>query len=411
MIPSGRAPGQGEPHVVFVNRFFHPDESATSQLLSDLAVWLARDGMAVEVVASRLRFDDAAAGLPRRECVAGVRVTRCRTTRFGRLHTAGRALDYLSFLAAASAAVLARSRPGTIVVAMSDPPLLGSALRPVVRLRGARLVNWWQDVFPDVALALGMLRGGAGLLGRARDRLLRAAAANVAIGDRMAGRLCLAVPEARVDVIPNWALPADAAPDGKADLRTEWGLAGKFVVGYSGNLGRAHEFDTLLAAARELRERTDIAFLLVGDGYHRAGLEARCRAAGLANVTFRPYQPRALLAASLASADAHLVSLLPALEGLIVPSKLYGILSAGRPVLFVGDPAGEVGTIVTRHHCGVAVPVGDGAALASAVRRLADEPDLAANLGRRGRELADGLLSREAALRRWRDLLREVHGG
>lgn len=370
-------------HVVFLNRFFPPDHSATSQILGDLALDLRSRGVAVEVITSRLRYDDPRAELPHREDVGGVRVLRVWTTRFGRGGLAGRAIDYLSFYLSATVCLAMRARRGSVVVAMTDPPLISIPALPVVRLRRARLVNWLQDVFPEVAERLGVITSPAlvGLLRRLRNVSLRGAATNVAIGERMAGLIAQQCGRAAA-VIPNWALEEvedDASPPVRADgaasaaaaLRLEWGLGAAFVVGYSGNMGRAHRLDVLIDVAARLRDVPDILFLLVGDGAQRAALEGRARDLGLKNVRFRPYQPRERLRASLMVPDLHVVSLDERLEGLIVPSKFVGVIALGRPVLCLGEPAGELGTLVRESGCGLAVNARDPDAIATALRAVA----------------------------------------
>src|SRR5712671_4057315 len=183
--------------VLFVNRFFHPDHSATSQMLSDLSFHLAERGWTVEVVTSRQRYDEARATLPSRETVRGVEVRRVWSTRFGRAFLPGRAIDYATFYVSAFFALLRRAGRGATIVALTDPPLISVIAALAAMLRGTRLVNWTQDLFPEVAEALGMhaLR----VLRRARDWSLRRAHANVALGEAMAARL----PNAAV--IHNWA--------------------------------------------------------------------------------------------------------------------------------------------------------------------------------------------------------------
>src|SRR5947199_279632 len=183
--------------VLFVNRFFHPDHSATSQMLSDLAFHLAARGWRVEVVTSRQRYDDAAARLASRETVSGVAVKRVWSARFGRGFLPSRAIDYATFYASAFLALLRRASRETTIVALTDPPLISVVAAMAAMLRGATLINWTQDLFPEIAEALGMraLR----VLRRARDWSLRRARTNVALGDSMAARLPNAI------VIHNWA--------------------------------------------------------------------------------------------------------------------------------------------------------------------------------------------------------------
>lgn len=361
-------------------------------MLSDLAFHLAARGWDVEVIASRQRYDDADAQLPRQQLERGVRITRVATTRFGRRFLPGRAVDYATFYRNAFRAI--RASREAIVVAMTDPPLLSV----IAALAAPRVVNWIQDLFPEVAEGLGMR--GFGLLRRLRDWSLRKARANVVLGERMAERL------AKIPTIVqhNWAtdglvpVPRDANR-----LRREWGLGDRFVVGYSGNLGRAHEFATIVAAARALPE---VDFLIIGGGAQLEAVKAETRE--LANVQFRPYQPRELLSESLSAADVHLISLQPQLEGLIVPSKFYGIVAVARPAIFLGDRDGEVARLVAAHRCGFAVEPGNAEALIGAIRTLAADRDAADAMGRAGRALYDERFAPGIALAAWERILLEV---
>ncbi len=400
---------------VFVNRFFYPDHSATSQILSDLAFFLAETGYQVQVVTSRLAYGDPGAALPAQELVGGVRIQRVWTSRFGRDFLPGRALDYLTFYLSATWALFRLVRRDDLVVAKTDPPLISVPAGWVAALRGARLVNWLQDLFPEVAaeLGMGLARGLVGrLLMQVRNHSLRRAVTNVAIGQRMMTRLVAQGGDrARVCVIHNWAdgeriRPRD--PEGQP-LRAEWGLSGKFVIGYSGNLGRAHEYATLLGAAERLRADPNIVFLFVGGGALMPSLKAEVRALGLSNVLFRPYQPRERLAESLGVADVHLVVLRPELEGLIVPSKLYGIpggLAAWRPTLNVGSPQGEVAESIRDAEAGFTTEIGDVDALARRIRHLKGDADLRRRMGENARRLFDGRFSKARAMGEWDDLLR-----
>ena len=397
--------------VVFVNRFFHPDESATSRMLSDLAFRLAARGIEVAVVTSRQLYEDARANLPAHEVVRGVAVHRLSTATRGRGSLLGRAADYLSFHVAAGIKLLALLKPGDVVVAKTDPPLISIVTSGVARLRGAGTVNWLQDVFPEVAVALGMrvLPGwAASTLLALRDRSLRKAAANIVLGERMRDHLlALGIHASRIRVVPNWADTDQVIPTafGAGATRQRLRLQNRFVVGYSGNLGRAHEFDTLLGAARLLREDARFAFLITGGGAKVASLRQAVESDRLESFHFLPHQPADLLSDSLAAADAHLISLLPALEGLIVPSKLYGILAAGRPAVFIGDLDGEVARVLREHECGIAVAVGDSSRLATELRCMLDSPGTLERVGRNARRLAEQRYTSEHAAANWSHLL------
>jgi glycosyltransferase involved in cell wall biosynthesis len=415
--------------LIFLNRFFHPDHSATSQMLSDLAFALAKGGRAVAVITSRQRYDAPTEALPTREVIDGVLVYRVWTTRFGRASLLGRVVDYATFYLSAAWRLWRVAGPGDVVIAKTDPPMLSVIAGPVCRRRKSKLVNWLQDIFPEAAEALGI--GGRAahaplqLMRRLRGRSLRAGDMNVVLGARMAERVRgLGVPGERIRVIPNWADGAAIAPvDPAANaLRREWQLSDAFVVGYSGNLGRAHEIDTFLDAMTLLEktppaggpgavaQRRPVRWLFIGSGALFEVLQAEAARRRLASVRFKPYQPKTRLAESLSAADVHLVSLRPALEGLIVPSKSYGIAAAGRPTIFVGDKDGEIARLIAQHECGRTVEIGDGIALAETICELAANPELCRQMGQRARQTFETEFDKPIALARWEKLLQEVSG-
>jgi colanic acid biosynthesis glycosyl transferase WcaI len=401
--------------LIFINRFFAPDHSATSQILSDLAFDLAGGGREVRLVTSRQIYDDPKAALPERETINGVDVHRVASTGFGRAALIGRAIDYVSFYRSVRRCLNDLVRPGDIVIAKTDPPLMSVVARPVARRNGARLVNWLQDIYPETAVELGVpfMRGPvAASLAALRNVTLREAAATVVVGDLMARKVeALGAPAERIHVIPNWCNDEDIRLVANADnpLRQEWNLAEKFVLGYSGNLGRAHDFETVLGAAERLRDEPRVAFLMIGGGKRFAELSAAVRTRGLAGAfRFLPYQARTLLSYSLGAADVHWVSLDPRLEGLIVPSKFYGIAAAGKPIIVIGDPNGELGRLVQRNACGFAIAPGDSEALAATLRQVLNAPQAVLDTGDRARKMLDVHFTRRQGLARWRQFLNRL---
>lgn len=412
--------------VIFVNRYFYPDHAATSQLLSDLAFALAQQEREVCVVASRQCYDDPQAVLAQYENVAGVSIHRAWSTRFGRANLFGRALDYVSFYCSAGWTLARAARRGDIIVAKTDPPLISVVAGAVAAWRGALLINWLQDLFPEVAAGLldnaadsrrhgnrrslknKLLAGVCRLLRKFRDKSLRQARCNVAIGELMRQRLLdLGIADAHIRVVHNWADGQAIQPIAAAEnpLRAEWLIADKFVVGYSGNLGRAHAIDTLLAAMELLRDDERIVFLFVGGGAQMQRLQEECRRRGLSHVLFKPYQPRERLHLSLSVPDVHLIVLQALMEGLIVPSKFYGIAAAGRPSVYIGAQHGEISAILRAAECGFTAPPGDGACLAAMLRRLAADSSLCETLGGNARRVFERRFEQRLALQAWSDLL------
>jgi glycosyltransferase involved in cell wall biosynthesis len=399
--------------IIFVNRYYAPDHAATSQMLTDLATALASE-FQVHVVTSRQRYDDPAASLPRYELNHLVSIDRVYATTFGRASLPGRALDYISFYVSAALRLLHLARRGDVIVAKTDPPLISVPAGWVARLRGAHLVNWLQDVFPEVAGQLG-LSIGDGAIGSTlrgfRNASLRRAAVNIALGTQMADRVAAAgVPRERIHVIHNWADGTALQPmtDAANPLRSEWMLADKFVIGYSGNFGRVHEFHTMVGAAQELKANPEIVFLLIGAGAQITMLEIAARDQGLTNFVFKPYQPRSRLSQSLGAADVHVVTLRPELEGLVVPSKYYGIAAVGRPTIFIGDTNGEIATIIGETESGLCVAQGDVKGLADAIVMLRGDPKLREQMGRNARRAFELRFEKSIAVAAWRSLLQAV---
>jgi glycosyltransferase involved in cell wall biosynthesis len=251
-----------------------------------------------------------------------------------------------------------------------------------------------------------------------RDVTLKGAAINVVIGKRMAAKLeADGVRPEKICIISNFADGnlIRPVPRSNNSLAKEWGLEDAFVAGYSGNLGRAHSFGTFLAAIEQLESgqtqagcgapNRPVRWLFTGSGVQMDALKREVERRKLKTVLFKPYQPAALLSESLSLADVHLISLLPKFEGLIVPSKYYGIAAAGRPCIFVGDPNGELADIIAQNGTGFVVSEGDGKALADAVLALKRDPGLASSQGSRARALFEARFDFPHTLTAWEDII------
>ncbi len=397
--------------IIFLNRFFYPDHSATSQLLTDLAFDLAARGNPVTVITSRQRIDAPKARLAGFERINGVEVHRIWTTSSSRGSLTGRALDYLTFYLFAGWRLFRLCRAGDVVVAKTDPPLISVVASLVARVRKARQVNWLHDLFPEVAIRLGVgaLSGWMGrTLRRLRNWSLKSAQTNVVLGNRMASVLkSEGVGADRISIVHNWCDGGAIRPLARSrnPLRKSLKIGDAFVVMYSGNLGRAHDLNVIIQAARQLKSHSSILFLVVGDGVQRPWFETEIERRGLRNIRVEDYQPRERLGESLSIGDLHLVSLRPELEGLIVPSKFYGVAAAGRPTVFIGSPDGEIARILKRENCGVCVAPDDGEGLAKQIVALELDPDARRAMGKAAREVFEQRLDQPIALAAWRQVL------
>ncbi|MDQ3753452.1 MAG: glycosyltransferase family 4 protein, partial [Acidobacteriota bacterium] len=294
-----------------------------------------------------------------------------------------------------------------IILALTTPPLISLLALLVARARGARMIVLMQDVYPDVAVAVGTLKKNS-LVARLLERLsalaLRRADRIIVLGEcmreRVRAKLGGAAARPPVDVIPNWAdgeqiKPLD--PNSENPFAARHDLEDKFAVLFSGNFGLVNEFATVLRAAEILGDRADVQFVFVGDGAKHAEIESFVRQRGLGNVLVLPYQPREFVRYSLAAGDALLVTLADGLAGLSVPSKTYAIMAAGRPVLYVGDAKSDVARLITRSGCGTVVAAGDARGLADVITDWAANKLRTEEMGRTARRTFERYFERAHA--------------
>lgn len=405
----------------FVNQYYWPDVASTGQHLADLCEALVARGHRVRVICSRGQYLEGKGEAPAFEIHRGVEIVRIAASSNGKNGSLWRrALDYLSFHLLLARAVLSGPRPDAMVT-LTTPPLLGVWGRVAQVLRRTRHVHWVMDLHPDAEFELGMLKRGS-LLGRllsfACAHPMRRATRNVVLGAYQGRRLTdRGVSADRITEIPVWSSADEVSPiDHRFNpLRTEMGWQDRFVVLYSGNAGLVHRFEELCHAMRVLEKRAPgIHFAFVGGGPRRAEIEAFAAEHELSNVEFHGYLPRESLKHSLPAGDVHFMSLEPAQTGVAVPGKLYGILAAGRPVLFVGAERCESADTVRDAEAGLCFEPGDGDGLADAIEALALDRamggDRVAEMGRRARAEFLERFEREVCCEQWVELLEEVVG-
>jgi colanic acid biosynthesis glycosyl transferase WcaI len=397
-------PGR-RPKLLVLNQYYRPRLEATAQLLAELCTALA-DDFDITVITGSVGDPS----VPLEEVRDGVRIIRVRSTSYERSRLSRRATNYLTYMSWSLFAAM-RERPD-VVFAMTDPPMIGAVALVVARRFRVPLVVTSQDIFPEVAVELGRLRNPilVELLRATVELYVRRADRIVAIGETMQKRLegKGASPE-RIRVIPNWVQAGQLTPQPRDNRwAREHGLTGKFVLMHSGNVGHAQNLETVIRAASFLRDLDDLVVAIIGSGARWDEIVALADRLEVDAVRFFPYQPRAELALSLSSADLHVVGLAKGLSGYVVPSRLYGIMAVGQPVIVVADPESETAQLVQEVGCGVVVPAGSTDALAAVVRRArSGEFDLE-EMGRRGREYVIAEADLPIAVGRYRELLRGV---
>jgi colanic acid biosynthesis glycosyl transferase WcaI len=363
--------------ILLINQFFWPDQAATSQLLGDLAQGLADRGHEVHVICSDADYSTAAAS-------AGPPVTihriKCLPFMRGRI---GRMLCYLSFYIGAAFLGLVVPRPD-LVITLTTPPLISLLGTLIKMLRASRHFIWEMDVYPDVAIDLKYFAAGGvvdRITGALADFSRRRADGIVALGECMKDRLVQrGAPPGKISVADNWANGEAIYPVPRS------GNAGRLVLLYSGNFGLAHDFETLAGAIQTLKEDDRFSFIFSGNGPSKKKLAVLCQQENIDSVEFRPFVGRDELCESLAAGDIGIVTQAGACCGSVVPSKIYGLLAAGRPVLFIGPQQATPARIVERFQCGWHVSCGDVASLVALLKRLVNSPQEVQAAGERARQ-------------------------
>jgi colanic acid biosynthesis glycosyl transferase WcaI len=369
--------------ILILNQFFWPDTAATGQLLSDVADALSANGQSVEIICGSSSYG-ATMNAPKPR----VTIKRLRNARFSRKF-GGRLGSYLSFLGGALWHGMRSNRPD-IVLTLTTPPLVSLIGLMIQKFRGAKHIIWEMDVYPDVAVDLGVLKANgapAKLFGWLADVPRHHADSIIALGDCMKTRLVEhGIAADKIVVAENWSdrdesdspYPSTALPI----------PGGPLCVLYSGNLGLAHDVETIAGAIAELgsqpsgSDMNSVRFRFAGAGSRQTWLRDFCSMRKLDNAEFLPYCERHELSARLASGHLGLVAQKTECLGSAVPSKTYGIMAAGRPILFIGPKASTVAKIISKYDCGWHLECGDVKGLVELLQRLNRNRELIEDAGR-----------------------------
>jgi colanic acid biosynthesis glycosyl transferase WcaI len=398
--------------LLFINRYFYPDISATAQLLTELTEDLAAQGETVTVITGNTAYTGGPSALPAQEIYKGIRIVRVGFSRFGRTHTLGRLADYISFWISAFVTAV-RAKHQDCLVVLSDPPML-SVLAALVRMiKPMKTVCWLQDVFPEIAVRAGVLSEGfvTRCLRWLAQWSLRQMDQVVVIGRCMERQILSdGVPSPSLARISNWADGAHikSLPRSENEFLQRHNLENRFVVMYSGNHGVVHEFETLVALLRETRAVPELCFCFIGDGAWKKKLVETAQTEGWPHICFLPYQPKSLLQSSLSAAHVHLVSLRTDMEGLSIPSKVYGALAAGRPVIFIGPRGSETAALVGEAQCGYSVQPGDTQGAVQALLAIYQDRALLEKQGQAARLYFNRRFDRNIATKNFHQVFQRV---
>jgi len=404
---------QGKSSVLFLNRSYWPDVEATGQLLTALCEGLASD-FQVSVLAGQpntiveeLEVEDWNSTILRND----VGINRVKHTSFPKRNLLGKGLNFLSFARSARSA-LRNITPPDVVVFETDPFLLAFEADRLKKRMNCRMVGYLQDIYPDVAVALQKV-GNNWAIRRLRNSLFdiyRRCDRMVVLSQDMAALLTdNGVASDRISVVPNWADTEKIAPTSGANrFREQHQLGKQFVAMYSGNLGLTQRLEEFVAAAELLKERIDILFCFVGRGSQESALRKLVETRRLTNIKFIDYQPQTELTHSLTAANIHLVPLTKLLSRCLMPSKLYGILAAGRPYLTNAPTGSELHTISINHKVGLTVEPESIQAIADQILWAADHPAELEIMGQNARRLAESEYTQQRSIAKFRDVLQQA---
>jgi glycosyltransferase involved in cell wall biosynthesis len=374
-----------------INQFYPPDYAATGQLIQELATQLVELGLDVRIFTGQPGYAFAKASAPALEQSERLQIKRSRTTRFWSKRIRGKTLNGLLFFFRAGLHLIKAGWRGDVLLLTSAPPFLPILGYLAHLCFGVSYICLIYDLYPDVAVALNVVTPKhwlARLWDTFNHQIWQQSSGIIVLSSTMKDRAIAKFPELadKISVIHNWADPNWIRPLPKSEnwFARKHGLADHFTVLYSGNLGRCHEMDTILDAAEKLQNEP-IQFVFIGDGAKRISCLEKVQQLGLKNCIFLPYQEKHVLPYSLTASDVSLVSIAKDLEGLVVPSKLYGILASGRPVAAICEPHSYLCQLFQDANCGSTFVQGDSEGLARFLRFLSLNPKQAEEMGRSGR--------------------------
>jgi len=399
--------------IAVLTHDMHPDVFTNSRLLLDAATGFAERGHEVTFYSALPSSKD-----PEPVFSSGISVVRHWSPRFDRVGikrriTNSAVVAFLIFIR------LLFTRKPTVMLVDTTSSFLGPCAWAISRIRGHRYVYLATELYPDAAVALGVIRPG-GIVQRIWDfsnrRVYGRASQVIVIGPRLRNHVARHIrggAEAeKLRVVHNWSDPDEMKPVEKSDnwWVNEQGLEGKFIVLYSGNMGLSHDLGTLIDAAEILKDRDDLRIVLIGQGPSKQKLVASAEEKNLANVMFLPYQPVEVLPFSLTSGDLSVVTLAPKMDHLTIPSKLYPAMAGGQAILALMGPGTDVGEMVIEYDIGIRVTQGDAIALADELIRLLDDPELVQSLKSRSRRVFEENFTREKSISSYLSILEEASG-
>ncbi|BBD57355.1 glycosyltransferase [Nostoc sp. HK-01] len=375
-----------------ITQFFPPDYAATGQLIEELVKQLGQQGVNVEVFTSQPGYAFQSQTAPAVEWVERIRIQRSRTAQLWSGRIRGKAVNGVLYTLRALLYLFRAWRRNNILLVTTAPPFLPVIGYLAYLLFRLPYVCILYDLYPDIAIALGVVSKNSWIVrlwNEINKQVWLKSQGIVVLSPAMKQKILAHCPEVadKIAVIHSWANPEAIVPIPKKEnwFAHEYNLVNKFTVLYSGNMGRCHDIETMLEAAKQLQDEP-IQFVCIGGGAKREELIKEVNRLGLENFTFLPYQDKQILPYSLTACDLSLVSVDSITEGLVVPSKLYSALAAGRPIAVICSQSSYLREMVAEANCGSTFENGDSQGLAQFIRFLSRDLQVGERMGKAGRQ-------------------------
>ncbi|MCP5046574.1 MAG: glycosyltransferase family 4 protein [bacterium] len=403
-------------HILIINRYFYPDISSVPQLLTELSEDLIAAGYRVSILCSGNSYNGKEK-YPKFENHKGIDIHRVSNIHGRNKSKLFRVLEALSFFIM----LFIKSRKVKnvhLMLILSSPPLLSVIGRWIGKLKKAKTIYLVEDVHPELAVSLGYLKQ-QGLIfkwvRKCNRYVLKSVNKIIVLGKHMRKKIEEIYPPAspKITIIPNWADGNHIKPQEKENnpLIKKWKLQDKFIIQYSGNMGLAHDFKTILNGINQLKENKHIHFIFIGDGPRKKEITQFIKTHQLTNVNLYPYQPYSNLPTSLNACDIALVSLENNTQGLLAPSKIYGILAAGKPFILIGGQNNEIADISLSHQIGKIVAQNDTKGFTTAIEDYYLHRETLTEERTKARKIFETYFHREIAVKKYIETIKDTITG
>jgi len=399
--------------LVFLNRSFFPDVEATGQLLTELCEELA-DYFDVHVICGKPLYRKVEnRKLIDRILYKKITIWRINNTTFPKKCLIGRLINLFSYFILCTIWTFFLKK-ASCIIAETDPPLLAVIAYVYSRIHHSSFIYYSQDIWPEVGIVnRGMTNPVITRILRVANKFLYRKATRIVVPGRAMKRWLEEkhlISSHKIEVVENWADPNQIFPIKNKDnilIKSNY-LDNKFVIMYSGNIGLSQDLENIVFLAEALKDIKDIIFLLIGEGAIKEKLMKMTASLGLKNIKFLPYQEKKHLRFSLNAAHIHLIPLKKGMKGIIVPSKVYGIMASGRPFIAAVDEGSEIDRIIKKFNCGLAVRPSDLEGLKKAVLWAFKNRDKIEEMGKNGRKALESHYSRKICTQKFKRIVEEI---